>query len=151
MRDVPTVDLQRCCEIACLGDVIERPPDGLDTLIGERGYSLSGGERQRVGIARALCRNAPILLLDEATSALDSTTERMVMERLMAERAGRTMFIIAHRISTLKDSDKVVVFDQGLLVEEGSFIALADDPDSRFGMMCAAQSVEMPLGASTVS
>jgi ABC-type multidrug transport system fused ATPase/permease subunit len=150
MRDVPPADLQRCCEIACLGDVIARLPDGLDTLIGERGYSLSGGERQRVGIARALCRNAPILLLDEATSALDSATERMVMERLMAERAGRTMFIIAHRISTLKDSDKVVVFDQGVLVEEGSFIELADDRDSRFGVMCAVQSVEMPLDASAV-
>ena len=144
MRDVPPADLQRCCEIACLTDVIARLPDGLDTLIGERGYALSGGERQRVGIARALCRNASILLMDEATSALDSATEQMVMQRLMAEhRDGRTMLIIAHRISTLKDSDKVVVFDQGLLVEEGSFNELAEDPDSRFGVMCAVQSVEM--------
>jgi ABC-type multidrug transport system fused ATPase/permease subunit len=145
MRDVPTAALQRCCEIACLSDVITRLPDGLDTLIGERGYALSGGERQRVGIARALCRNASILLLDEATSALDSATEQMVMERLIAEHgAGRTMLIIAHRISTLKDSDKVVVFDQGVLVEEGSFEELSDDPESRFGMMCAVQSVDMP-------
>jgi ABC-type multidrug transport system fused ATPase/permease subunit len=142
MRDVPPATLQCCCEIACLDEVIARLPDGLDTLIGERGYALSGGERQRVGIARALCRNAPILLLDEATSALDSATEQMVMGRLIAERDGRTMIIIAHRISTLKDSDKVAVFDQGLLVEEGSFNDLADDPDSRFGMMCVVQSVE---------
>jgi ABC-type multidrug transport system fused ATPase/permease subunit len=141
MRDAPPSDIQRCCEVACLRDVIARLPDGLDTLIGERGYSLSGGERQRVGIARALCRNSPILLLDEATSALDSTTEQIVMERLMAERDGRTMFIIAHRISTLKESDKIAVFDQGLLVEEGRFNELADDPDSRFGMMCSVQSV----------
>jgi ABC-type multidrug transport system fused ATPase/permease subunit len=145
MRDVPAAALQRCCAIACLSDVIARLPDGLDTLIGERGYALSGGERQRVGIARALCRNAPILLLDEATSALDSATEQLVMERLIGEHgAGRTMLIIAHRISTLKDSDKVVVFDQGRLVEEGSFEELSDDPESRFGMMCAVQSVAMP-------
>jgi ABC-type multidrug transport system fused ATPase/permease subunit len=148
MRDVPAAALQRCCEIACLSDVIARLPDGLDTLIGERGYALSGGERQRVGIARALCRNASILLLDEATSALDSATEQMVMERLIAEHgAGRTMLIIAHRIGTLKESDKVVVFDQGLLVEEGSFEELSDDPESRFGMMCAVQSVDMPTPA----
>ena len=107
MRDVPPALLERSCEIACLGDVIARLPDGLDTVVGERGYTLSGGERQRVGIARAICRNAPILLLDEATSALDSATEQMVMERLMAEHNGdRTMLIVAHRISTLKDADK---------------------------------------------
>ena len=143
MRDVPPARLQRACEIACLNDVIARLPDGFDTLIGERGYSLSGGERQRVGIARAVCRNAPILLMDEATSALDSATEQAVMERLMAEHhTDGTMIIIAHRISTLKDADRVFVFDEGLLVEEGGFAELADDPDSAFGRMCAMQSME---------
>jgi ABC-type multidrug transport system fused ATPase/permease subunit len=141
MRDVPAAVVQRACKIACLDDVIARLPDGLDTLVGERGYSLSGGERQRVGIARALCRNAPILLLDEATSALDSATEHMVMSRLLAEHGGdRTILIVAHRISTLKGADKVVVFDQGRLVEEGGFQELAEDPASRFGEMCAIQS-----------
>jgi len=145
MRDVSPALLERSCDIACLGDVIARLPDGLDTLIGERGYSLSGGERQRLGIARAVCRNAPILLLDEATSALDSATEQMVMERLMAQHSSdRTMLIIAHRISTLKDSHKVLVFDEGLLVEQGRFQELAEDLGSRFGMMCAIQSVEAP-------
>jgi ABC-type multidrug transport system fused ATPase/permease subunit len=144
MRDVPPALLQRCCEIACLGDVIARLPDGLDTGIGERGYSLSGGERQRVGIARALCRNAPILLLDEATSALDSTTEHTVMARLMADNSGdRTVLIVSHRISALKDADRIVVFDQGRLVEEGPVQDLAEDPASRFGMMCAIQSMEL--------
>jgi ABC-type multidrug transport system fused ATPase/permease subunit len=143
MRDVSPAALKRACEIACLNDVIARLPEGLDTLVGERGYSLSGGERQRVGIARAVCRNAPILLMDEATSALDSATEQMVMDRLMAEHhADRTMIIIAHRISTLKNADKIAVFDQGRLVEEGGFAALADDPESRFGRMCAIQSIE---------
>ena len=141
MRDVPPMLLERACEIACLGGVIAGLPDGLDTMIGERGYSLSGGERQRVGIARAVCRNAPILLLDEATSALDSATEQLVMQRLMAEHSGdRTILIVAHRISTLKDADKIVVFDQGMLVEQGRFEDLAEDPESRFGMMCAIQS-----------
>jgi ABC-type multidrug transport system fused ATPase/permease subunit len=142
MREVPSSVLQRAVEIACLGDVIGHLADGLDTVIGERGYTLSGGERQRVGIARAVCRNAPIILLDEATSALDSETEQRVMDRLMAEHNGdRTMLIIAHRISTLKDADKVVVFDRGQLVEQGRFQELAEDPESRFGMMCAIQSM----------
>jgi ABC-type multidrug transport system fused ATPase/permease subunit len=141
MRDVPSSVLQRAVEIACLNDVIGRLPEGLDTVIGERGCTLSGGERQRVGIARAVCRNAPIVLLDEATSALDSATEKRVMERLMAEHTrNRTMLIIAHRISTLKNADRVVVFDQGQLVEQGRFDELAEDPASRFGMMCSIQS-----------
>jgi ABC-type multidrug transport system fused ATPase/permease subunit len=142
MRDVSPAFLQRSCDIACLSDVIARLPDGLDSLIGERGYSLSGGERQRLGIARAVCRNAPILLLDEATSALDSATEQIVMKRLIAQHsADRTMLIIAHRISTLKDAHKVFVFDEGLLVEQGGFQELVEDPESRFGMMSAIQSV----------
>src|SRR5215831_5131495 len=104
MREVPLGLVERACEIACLDDVIAGLPDGLETVIGERGYSLSGGERQRVGIARALCRNAPILLLDEVFFNDTSTTERLVMQGLMAEHMGdRTMLIVAHRISTLKD------------------------------------------------
>jgi ABC-type multidrug transport system fused ATPase/permease subunit len=142
MREVPPAVLQQSCEIACLGDVIAHLPEGMDTMIGERGYLLSGGERQRVGIARALCRNAPILLLDEATSALDSATEQMVMKRLVAEHSiDRTMLIVAHRISTLKDADRIVVFDQGQLVEQGGFQELAEDPASRFGTMAAIQFV----------
>jgi len=119
MRDVPADLLDRACEIACLEEVIAGLPDGLNTMVGERGHSLSGGQRQRVGIARAICRNAPILLLDEATSALDLATEQMVMEGLMADQSiQRTMLIVSHRTSTLKDVDRVVVFDQGRLVDE---------------------------------
>jgi ABC-type multidrug transport system fused ATPase/permease subunit len=145
MRDVPPALLERSCEIACLTDVIARLPEGLGTLVGERGYSLSGGERQRVGIARAICRNASVLLLDEATSALDSATEQIVMQRLiqsLAEHNGaRTLLIVAHRISTLRDADRIVVFDQGRLVEHGRFQELAEDPASRFGTMYAIQSM----------
>jgi ABC-type multidrug transport system fused ATPase/permease subunit len=137
MREVPPALLQRACEIACLDDVIARLPEGLNTVVGERGDSLSGGERQRVGIARALCRNASILLLDEATSALDSATERMVMERLISERTGdRTILIVAHRISTLRNADRILFFDHGRLAEEGGFQELVEDPESRFGAMC---------------
>jgi len=138
MRNVAPALFQRACNIACLTDVIAQLPDGLDTVVGERGYSLSGGERQRVGIARAVCRNAPILLLDEATSALDSVTEQLVMERLMANHNGdRTIIIVAHRISTLREADKILVFDQGQLIEQGRFDDLAENPESRFGAMMA--------------
>ena len=140
MRDVPADLLQRSCEIACLGDVISRLPDGLDTVVGERGYSLSGGERQRVGIARAICRNAPILLLDEATSALDSVTEQAVMGRLVAEHSDRTMLIVTHRMSTLKAADRIVEFDRGQLVERSDSEPPEQD-ESRFRAMSAVQTV----------
>ncbi|MBS1210725.1 MAG: transporter family protein [Proteobacteria bacterium] len=141
MREVAPALLQRACEIACLEDLIARLPEGLDTMVGERGYALSGGERQRVGIARAICRDAPILLLDEATSALDSATEQTVMAGLMSDYAtGRTMLIVAHRISTLKEADKIVVFERGQIIEQGGFDALAHDPATHFGKMYAIQA-----------
>lgn len=141
MKDVPADLLQRACEIACLEDLLARLPEGLETMVGEKGYALSGGERQRVGIARAICRDAPILLMDEATSALDSVTERRVTEALMADYAhGRTLIIVAHRISTLKEADRVLVFERGQIVEDGSFNALASDPSGHFGRMYAIQS-----------
>lgn len=141
MRDVPADLLERACEIACLQDLIARLPGGLDTVVGEKGYSLSGGERQRVGIARAICRNAPILLLDEATSALDSATEQRVTDGLMQEFAqGRTMIIVAHRISTLREANRIIVFDHGQMVEQGSFDELAHNPQTHFGRMYAIQA-----------
>lgn len=141
MREVPSALLERACQVACLDELIARLPMGLETVVGERGYALSGGERQRVGIARAICRNAPILLLDEATSALDSVTEQKVMEGLMAlRRADTTMLIVAHRISTLKDADRIFVFENGQIVEQGKFTELTQDPTSRFGRMFAMQA-----------
>ena len=141
MREVAPDLLARACRIACLDELIARLPEGLETMLGEKGYALSGGERQRVGIARAICRNAPILLMDEATSALDSATELRVTEGLMKEFAeGRTVIIVAHRISTLKDADRILVFEHGQIVEEGAYAALAADPASRFGRMVAMQA-----------
>jgi ABC-type multidrug transport system fused ATPase/permease subunit len=141
MRSIDHELLEKACSIACLDDLIERLPQGIQTPIGERGYSLSGGERQRVGIARAIYKNTPILLLDEATSALDSNTEKKIMDGLLGDfTADKTMLIVAHRISTLRNTDRIVVFDKGEIAEEGSFSELCGDEQSRFGSMYALQS-----------
>lgn len=142
MREVDPLLLQQACQIACLEDLIARLPEGLETVVGERGYALSGGERQRVGIARAICRNAPILLLDEATSALDSETEARVMAGLMGEEfaAGRTMIVVAHRISTLREADRILVFERGQIIEEGDFTTLSRDASTHFGRMYLLQA-----------
>lgn len=141
MREVSPELLARACRVACLDELLERLPAGLDTMVGEKGYALSGGERQRVGIARAICRDAPILLMDEATSALDSVTERRVTEALMSEHAsGRTLIIVAHRISTLRQADRILVFERGEIVEDGRFEALAANAEGHFGRMHAIQN-----------
>ena len=102
-------------------DFIIRQPQGYDTLVGERGASLSGGQRQRLAIARALLKDPPMLILDEATSALDAATEARVQRALKVLMAGRTTFVIAHRLSTVRDADEILVFDDGRIAERGSF------------------------------
>ncbi len=140
-RDVDPVLLQTAIDIACLQDVIDRLPEKMDTFVGERGYALSGGERQRIGIARAICKNAPIILLDEATAALDSKTEKTVMDALLTKLGpDQTFIIIAHRISTLKGTDRVVVFGKGDVQEEGIYARLVEDKKSHLGQLYALQS-----------
>ncbi|MDO9709576.1 glucan ABC transporter ATP-binding protein/ permease [Paracraurococcus lichenis] len=117
-------EIERACRMAEAHDFILRQPRGYDTMVGERGASLSGGQRQRLAIARALLKDPPILILDEATSALDAATEARVQKALKALMAGRTTFIIAHRLSTVRDADEILVFDQGRIVERGTFDAL---------------------------
>ncbi len=114
-------DLERACRMAEAHDFIIRQPQGYDTLVGERGASLSGGQRQRLAIARALLKDPPVLILDEATSALDAATEARVQRALKALMAGRTTFIIAHRLSTVRDADEILVFEGGRIAERGSF------------------------------
>ena len=103
---------------------IMRLPEAYESLVGERGVKLSGGQRQRIAIARAILKNAPILVLDEATSALDSSTEKAIKESLAQLMRGRTTIVIAHRLSTLADMDRILVFDEGHIVEEGSHAQL---------------------------
>jgi ATP-binding cassette, subfamily B, beta-glucan exporter len=117
-------EMEQACRMADAHEFIVRQPKGYDTLIGERGTTLSGGQRQRLAIARALLKNPPILILDEATSALDAATEARVGKALKTLMAGRTTFVIAHRLSTVRDADEILVFDNGRIVERGNFSSL---------------------------
>jgi subfamily B ATP-binding cassette protein MsbA len=119
---VEAVDRERldaAIKAAHLSDVVAALPDGVNTLIGENGMRLSGGQRQRVAIARAIYKDAPILVLDEATSALDNESERAVQAALETLMAGRTTLVIAHRLSTIERADRIVVLDQGRVIESG--------------------------------
>ena len=113
-------EVAQAIEAAYLGDVIERLPDGLESIVGERGLKLSGGERQRVSIARAVLKDAPILVFDEATSSLDSHSEQAVMSAFRALAGRHTALVIAHRLSTVVDADRIVVIEHGAVVEEGT-------------------------------
>ncbi len=117
--DAPRSEVEAAARAAKIHDFIQGLPDGYETTVGERGLKLSGGEKQRVGIARTLLKNPPILLLDEATSALDSETERDIQDELRAMGRGRTVITIAHRLSTVVDADRIVVLEDGVIVEEG--------------------------------
>ncbi|MBL3578819.1 metal ABC transporter permease [Rhodovulum sulfidophilum] len=117
-------EIEAAARAAKIHDFVETLPKGYETLVGERGLKLSGGEKQRVGIARTLLKNPPILLLDEATSALDSETEAGIQSELKAMGEGRTVIAIAHRLSTIVDADKIVVLEDGHVVERGTHEAL---------------------------
>ncbi|MCZ8295046.1 MAG: lipid A export permease/ATP-binding protein MsbA [Hylemonella sp.] len=117
-------DVIRAARAAHAWEFIEQLPDGLDTMIGENGARLSGGQRQRIAIARALLKNAPILILDEATSALDTESERQVQAALAVLMKDRTTLVIAHRLSTIEHADRILVLDQGRIVESGTHAEL---------------------------
>ena len=120
-RDAATrAEIEQAAKAAQIHDFVQSLPNGYDTMVGERGLKLSGGEKQRVGIARSLLKNPPILLLDEATSALDTQTEYEIQESLIQMGQGRTVMIIAHRLSTVVHADRIVVLEQGQIVESGS-------------------------------
>jgi ATP-binding cassette subfamily B protein len=118
--DATTEEINKATTQANANEFIDKLHNGLETLVGERGVKLSGGQRQRIAIARAILKDAPILVLDEATSALDSVTEQLIQDALTKLMKGRTSIVIAHRLSTIAKLDRIVVLDNGQIVEQGT-------------------------------
>jgi ATP-binding cassette subfamily B protein len=128
----PFEEIKKAAELAFANLFIEEFPDNYETLVGERGVQLSGGQRQRIAIARAMLKDPRILILDEATSALDAESEDLVQKALNNLTRGRTVLIIAHRLSTVKDTDRVIVLDRGEIVEEGHHAELIKNQDGMY-------------------
>ena len=126
LTDVADEEVWKACDAANLTSMVKNLPDGLDSMIEEHGANLSGGQRQRIAIARALIRNPRVIILDEATSALDVVSEREIQDALAHLIKGRTTFIVAHRLSTVKDADRIAVLDKGQIVEAGSYAELIE-------------------------
>lgn len=125
-------DIINACKLAHIHDTIEKMPQGYDSIIGERGVKLSGGERQRISIAQSILKNTPILILDEATSALDSDSELAIEKALSNIMKNKTVIAIAHRLSTLKNMDRIIVLDKGKILEEGTIKELLKNKDGTF-------------------
>jgi len=140
--DATDAELMRAVDMAICREFIEALPEGFQTMVGNRGTRLSGGQRQRLAIARALLKDAPILLLDEATSALDSESEHLIQAALDTLMQGRTVISIAHRLSTLKNFDRIVVLDHGRIIEDGPPDVLSNRPGP-YRDLLLRQSVEM--------
>jgi ATP-binding cassette subfamily B protein/subfamily B ATP-binding cassette protein MsbA len=140
-------EIRAAARLASIHEAIEGLPQGYDTMVGEQGVTLSEGEKQRITIARALLRNSPILILDEPTSSLDGETEALIMQGLERLMAGRTTFIIAHRLSTVRKADLVVVLRDGRIVEQGSFDALMDSG----GDFASLYRIQAGLGVEEMS
>lgn len=120
----------RAARRAKLDELIATLPDGLNTVVGERRVKLSGGQKQRLSIARIFLKNPPILILDEATSALDTATEQAIQQSLSERSSGRTTLVIAHRLATIQNANRIVVVDEGRIIEQGSHQALLDNSGS---------------------
>nr|WP_314088496.1 ABC transporter ATP-binding protein [uncultured Shinella sp.] len=138
--DATEAEILDAARRARLDDVIANLADGLDTIIGERGVKLSGGQKQRLAIARIFLKNPPILILDEATSALDTETERAIQQSLAELSAGRTTLVIAHRLATIANADRILVVDDGRIVESGNHADLIAKKNGRYRNLQAAQS-----------
>jgi subfamily B ATP-binding cassette protein MsbA len=124
MPDCTQEQIETAAKLANAHDFIIRHPDGYQRIVGEKGFVLSGGERQRIAIARAILKNPPILILDEATSALDTVTEQQVQEAIARLMENRTVFVIAHRLSTVKHADLILVMEKGRIIEQGTHDSL---------------------------
>ena len=139
-EDATDEEVRRAAKLAAADAFILEQPQGYDTPVGENGVTLSGGQRQRVSIARAIVRNAPILLLDEATSALDTESEARVQDAVTSVMKDRTVIVIAHRLSTVVNADKIVVMESGRVVEEGRHDELLAIPNGVYARFYKVQS-----------
>jgi ATP-binding cassette, subfamily B, bacterial len=143
--DASDEEIEAAARTARIHSLIESLPDGYDTIVGERGYRFSGGEKQRMAIARTILRNPPVLVLDEATSSLDTQTEAAVQAELERLSQGRTTITIAHRLSTVRDADQIVVLDRGQIVERGRHEELIER-GGHYAALVARDVAEEPVG-----
>ncbi len=141
--DASAEEIERAARLANAHDFIARLPKGYQTLVGERGVKLSGGERQRIALARAFLADAPILILDEATSSLDSESEQLIQSAVERLLKGRTAIVIAHRLSTVRSLDRILVFNHGKIVEDGTHYALMSRPNGRYRHLFETQSGDL--------
>ena len=132
-------EIRKAAELANVAEFVEKLDKKYDTVIGENGASLSGGQKQRIAIARAFIKNAPIVILDEATSALDNKSEAIVQQAIENLMADRTVFIIAHRLSTVRNADKIVVVNYGKIAEIGTHEELIDRPNGIYASLYHTQ------------
>jgi ATP-binding cassette subfamily B protein len=139
-------EIVAAARLANAHDFIERMPKSYQTLVGERGVKLSGGERQRVALARAFLADAPVLILDEATSSLDSESEALIQEAMERLMQGRTAIVIAHRLSTVRSMDRLLVFDRGVIAEEGTHEVLVRLENGIYRRLFERQALELAKG-----
>ncbi len=145
--DASDEQIEAAARAAQIHELIASLPEGYDTPVGERGYRFSGGEKQRIAIARTILRNPPVLILDEATSALDTQTERSVQHALDELARGRTTIAIAHRLSTVRDADQILVLDGGRIVERGTHEELVELGGRYLALLRGAETAsDEPLG-----
>jgi len=147
--DATDEEIEQAARTARIHDLVASLPDGYDTIVGERGYRFSGGEKQRMAIARTALRNPPVLVLDEATSSLDTQTEYAVQEELERLSEGRTTITIAHRLSTVRDADQIVVLDKGRIVERGTHDELLERGGAYAALVSRDVTTSEVLGPGT--
>ena len=133
-------EIEKAATLAHCDEFIKDLPNGFETYVGERGIKLSGGESQRVAIARAILKNAPILVLDEATSSLDSNSEMLIQDALNNLMQNKTVIVIAHRLSTIQKMDRIIVVDEGKIIEQGSHAELLENENSLYKKLWELQA-----------